>query len=165
MGRLRRVTGSSSGVPKRLLNNISTNHLMNRRNALGVSGLFLLGLNHLGAAESQAKDKNEDESNSKRFYHLHYFKFKEEVSEEEITQLMKELAGLKDKIPVLKEFWVGKNVSPHGRGFQWGEVALFEKPEDLEAYHIHPEHRKLVRKIGPKLAGGASMDFVPVEPI
>ena len=99
------------------------------------------------------------------FYHLHYFKFKPEVKDEEIERLMRELAGLKDKIPVLKEFWVGKNVSPHGAGFTYGEVALFERPEDLEVYDKHPEHRKMVRKIGPKLAGGASMDFIPLKPL
>ena len=66
------------------------------------------------------------------FYHLHYFKFKPEVSEIEIAELMKELAALQNKISVLKEFWVGKNDSPNGKGFQYGEVALFEKKEDLK---------------------------------
>lgn len=128
---------------------------ISRRKALAAGGLATFGLNSLLA----------DDKKQEMFYHLHYFKFKPEVSEAEIEQLMRELAGLKDKIPVLKEFWVGKNVSPHGAGFQYGEVALFEKPEDLEVYNRHPEHRKLVRKIGPKLAGGASMDFIPLQPI
>ncbi len=64
----------------------------------------------------------------------------------------------------MKEFWVGKNLSPNGKGFQYGEVALFERKEDLEIYDKHPEHRKMVKKIGPKLAGGVSMDFVPLNP-
>ena len=76
--------------------------------------------------------------------------------------LMKELAGLKGKIPVLKELLVGKNVSRHGRGFQYGQISVFEKEEDLKVYDRHPEHRKLVKKIGPKLAGGISMDFEPL---
>jgi hypothetical protein len=104
----------------------------------------------------------EDEK-SEMFYHLHYFKFKQEVSDAEIAEVMKELASLQHKIPVLKEFWVGKNVSPNGKGFQYGEVALFEKKEDLKIYDEHPEHRKMVKKIGPKLAGGISMDFVPMD--
>ena len=89
------------------------------------------------------------------FYHLHYFKFRPEVSEIEIAELMKELAALQDKIPVLKEFWVGKNDSPNGKGFQYGEVALFEKKEDLKLYDQHPEHKKMVKKIGPKCSGPA----------
>tara|TARA_A100001037_G_C14530998_1_gene363042 strand:+ start:66 stop:464 length:399 start_codon:yes stop_codon:yes gene_type:complete len=125
---------------------------MNRRTLLSAGGLALLGTTTLNAE----KEKND------MFYHLHYFRFKDDVPEEEIATLMKELAALKDKIPVLKEFWVGKNISPNGKGFQYGEVALFEKPEDLQAYDRHPEHRKMVKKIGPKLAGGASMDFIPL---
>lgn len=125
---------------------------MNRRTLLSAGGLALLGTTTL-SAEKEKKDM---------FYHLHYFRFKDDVSEEEIATLMKELAALKDKIPVLKEFWVGKNISPNGKGFQYGEVALFEKPEDLQVYDRHPEHRKMVKKIGPKLAGGASMDFIPL---
>ena len=158
MERFRKFSSETQKYVRQLSNH--THKDMNRRKALGVGGLSLLGLDHLAAV-----DGGEESKPDQKFYHLHYFRFKEEVTEEEITQLMKELAGLKDQIHVLNDFWVCKNVSPHGAGFQWGEVALFEKPEDLEVYDKHPEHRKLVRKIGPKLAGGASMDFIPVEPI
>ena len=125
-----------------------------KRKLLAGALLASLGVNPISA-------KNEK---SEMFYHLHYFKFKPEVSEIEIAKLMKELAALQDKIPVLKEFWVGKNESPNGKGFQYGEVALFEKKEDLKVYDQHPEHKKMVKKIGPKLAGGISMDFVPLDP-
>ena len=30
-------------------------------------------------------------------------------------------------------------------------------------YDQHPEHKKLVHKIGPKLAGGNAMDFIPLD--
>ena len=125
-----------------------------KRKLLAGALLASLGVNPISA-------KNEK---SGMFYHLHYFKFKPEVSEIEIAKLMKELAALQDKIPVLKEFWVGENDSPNGKGFQYGEVALFEKKEDLKVYDQHPEHKKMVKKIGPKLAGGISMDFVPLDP-
>ena len=75
---------------------------------------------------------------------------------------MKELAGLKEKIPVLKEFLVGKNTSPRGQGFHYAQVSVFEKEEDLQTYEEHPEHRALVRQIGPKMVGGLTMDFEPL---
>ena len=125
-----------------------------RRKFLAGALLASVGINPLAATDK----------NNEMFYHLHYFKFKPEVSDSEIAKLMKELASLQGKIPVLKEFWVGKNLSPNGKGFQYGEVALFERKEDLEIYDKHPEHRKMVKKIGPKLAGGVSMDFVPLDP-
>ena len=52
---------------------------------------------------------------------------------------MKELAALKEKIPVLKEFLVGKNTAPRTHGYQYGEIAVFDKKEDLMAYEKNPE--------------------------
>ena len=97
------------------------------------------------------------------FVHAFNFKFKDGVPDQEIAALMKELAGLKDKIPVLKELLVGKNEARWHRGFQYGQISIFEKKEDLMAYDKHPEHQKLVRRILPRLAGGNAMDFVPID--
>ena len=58
---------------------------------------------------------------------------------------------------------VGKNEARWHRGFQYGQISIFEKKEDLMTYDQHPEHKKLVRKIGPKLAGGNAMDFIPID--
>ena len=57
---------------------------------------------------------------------------------------MNELARSKGKIPVLKDFIVGKNVARNGRGFQYGEIAVFDKKKDLKVFEHHPEHKKLV---------------------
>ena len=97
------------------------------------------------------------------FVHAFNFKFKDGVPDEEMAALMKELAALKGKIPVLKELLVGKNEAHWHRGFQYGQISIFEKKEDLMAYDRHPEHTKLVRKIIPRLAGGHAMDFIPIE--
>ena len=97
------------------------------------------------------------------FFHAFNFKFKNGVSRDEITWLMHELVGLKDKISVLKELVVGKNEAHWHRGFQYGQISIFERKEDLKTYDQHPEHQRLVRKIGPKLAGGNAMDFIPLD--
>ena len=96
------------------------------------------------------------------FIHAFNFKFKESVSEDEMAELMGELAALKEIIPVLKELLIGKNIAQWHRGFQYGEIAVFEKKEDLEIFDKHPEHQKLVKKIIPKIAGGNAMDFLPI---
>ena len=96
------------------------------------------------------------------FVHAFSFKFKQGVPEEEIAEVMNDLAQSKAKIPVFKEYMVGKNVARMGRGFQYGEIAIFEKKEDLKVYQNHPEHRKIVKRILPKLAFGNAMDFVPI---
>jgi hypothetical protein len=114
---------------------------------------------------STATDSSEEKGDAKNtlFVHVHYFKFKPTASEEEITAVMKELAGLKKKIPVLKEILVGKNTSRNNHGFHYAQVSIFEKEEDLQVYNQHPEHQKLVRRVGPLMVGGLSMDFEPLS--
>jgi hypothetical protein len=139
-----------------------------RRNILQLGSLAALGLAGTALADEQsstATETDEENANDKKgkFIHLFYFKFKEGVPDEEIAELMKELASSTKKIPVVKEFMVGKNVARRTHGFQYGEIAVFEKKEDLEVFERHPEHQKLVRKILPKLVHGVTMDFVPIS--
>ena len=148
-----------------------------RRDILWLGSLLTLGLLTLGLltfsltgavlADEQGStvtDTHEGEAidGGGKFVHLFYFKFKEGVPDEEIAELMKELASSTKKIPVVKEFMVGKNVARRTHGYQYGEIAIFEKKADLEVFEHHPEHQKLVRKILPKLVHGVTMDFVPM---
>jgi hypothetical protein len=130
-------------------------------------GLLTLALTGTLLAEEQGSTATETKAGEAKdgggkFVHLFYFKFKEGVSDKEIAGLMKELTNSTKKIPVVKEFMVGKNVARRTHGFQYGEIAIFEKKEDLEIFERHPEHQKLVRKILPKLVHGVTMDFVPI---
>ena len=134
----------------------------NKRELLQLGSLAFLGLTGVATAEEPKTGAGKDQKQDNTFVHVHLFKFKPEVKDEEIADLMKQLAGLKEKIPVLKEFLVGKNTSPRGQGFHYAQVSVFEKEEDLQIYEKHPEHRKLVRKIGPKMVGGLTMDFKPL---
>ena len=124
-----------------------------RRNFIKLSGLAALGINPTAHAREPA---------NKPFIHGFNFKFKRGVPDEEIASLMKDLAALKEKIPVLKEFWIGKNIAKRTHGFQYGEIAVFDKKEDLMLYEKHPEHQKLVRKILPRMEIGNGMDFFPI---
>lgn len=127
--------------------------IKSRRNFIKLSSLAALGIKSV----VQATDTNE-----KPFIHGFNFKFKRGVPENEIAALMKEMAALKSKIPVLKEFFIGKNIAKRTHGFQYGEIAVFDKKEDLMVYEKHPEHQKLVKKILPRLEIGNGMDFFPI---
>ena len=124
--------------------------MKNRRNFIRIGGLATIASNCSTLAESPSK---------KTFVHGFNFKFKKGVPDKKIAGMMKELAALREKIPVLKEFLVGKNIAQRTHGYQYGEVAIFEKKEDLMIYEKHPEHEKLVRKILPNLEIGNGMDF------
>ena len=69
--------------------------MKNRRNFIKFSGLAAIGSHGTSLAESPAKEI---------FIHGFNFKFKKGVPDEKIAGMMKELAALKEKIPVLKEF-------------------------------------------------------------
>ena len=116
--------------------------MKSRRNFIKLSSLAALGFESIAQAATK---------NPSPFIHGFNFKFKRGVPENEIAFLMKELAALKSKIPVLKEFFIGKNIAKRTHGFQYGEIAVFDKKEDLMTYEKHPEHQKLVRKILPRL--------------
>ena len=124
--------------------------MKSRRSFIKSSSLAALALNTTVHAGAVAKNP---------FIHGFNFKFKRGVPEDEIASLMKELAALKEKVPVLKEFFIGRNVARRTHGFQYGEIAVFDKKEDLMRYEKHPEHEKLVRKILPRLEVGNGMDF------
>ena len=98
-----------------------------------------------------------------KFIHAFSFKFKPDASEEKLAGLMQELADSKELIPVLRELVVGKNVARNHHGFQYGEIAIFDKPEGEHDFQKHPEHRTLVPKIVPNMQMGLTMDFVPIE--
>jgi|TARA_B110000116_G_scaffold272059_2_gene294990 hypothetical protein len=127
--------------------------IKNRRNFIKLGSLAALGLRDTAIAESPSK---------KTFIHGFNFKFKKGVPEKKIAGMMSELAALKEKIPVLKDFLVGKNIAPRTHGYQYGEIAVFDKKEDLMVYERHPEHEKLVKKILPHLEIGNGMDFFPI---
>ena len=98
-----------------------------------------------------------------KFIHLFYFKFKDDVDEAEIEGLLKELAAASKNIPGVRQFLIGKNEARQAHGFQYGEIVVFDKKEDLEVFERHPDHLKLVRKIGPKMVHGVTMDFTPLK--
>ena len=66
--------------------------MKSRRNFIKLGGLAALGFTETSMAESPSK---------KTFIHGFNFKFKKGVPEEKIAGMMKELAALKEKIPVL----------------------------------------------------------------
>jgi hypothetical protein len=115
-------------------------------------------LSALGKTE-EGEEEGEEEG---MFLHVVFFKFKPEVPEEEMAGIMKEVADLKGKIPVLKEFLVGKNVSKAGQGYHYAQVSVLKRKEDLPIYEQHPEHQKVVQRILPALESIIAMDFEPL---
>lgn len=89
-----------------------------------------------------------------RLVHMVAFKFKETATPEQIRLVETEFAALPSKIPVIRSYEAGTNVSPEGfnRGFTHGFILTFASAADRDAYLVHPDHKKFAEVVGPVLA-------------
>jgi len=94
--------------------------------------------------------------------HLVLFKVNEypvEKKAEIITELKGLLYGLKDKIQEVKHIEVGLNYEPDAKSYDIALISHFDSIEDLDKYRIHPEHLKVVARIGETTSQRAAVDF------
>ena len=90
--------------------------------------------------------------------HLVLFRFRTEVSQQQITLLFKELRGLASVIDGICDFRGGAYSSPEGlnQGFSHGFVMTFQSAAARDAYLPHPAHQQVVEKILPMLEDGVN---------
>lgn len=103
--------------------------------------------------------------------HVVLFKLKDYPAEEKsqvINELKTMLEGLQKKITELKYLEVGANYELNAKSYDLALISYFETLEDLEAYRIHPEHQKVVKRINETTAERAAVDYVfneTIEPV
>jgi hypothetical protein len=94
--------------------------------------------------------------------HVVLFKLKdfpEQEKREVIAELTAALNGLKDKIKEAKYIEVGANYELEAKSYDLALISHFENLEDLETYRVHPEHQKVVKRIGETTVSRAAVDF------
>ena len=94
--------------------------------------------------------------------HVVLFKLKEYSPEEKskvIAELKTLLEGLKDKIEVVKFIEVGMNYELQAKSYDLVLLSHFETLEDLDEYRVHPEHLKVVKRIGEITVSRAAVDY------
>src|SRR5260370_39767127 len=92
------------------------------------------------------------------FIHMFAFGLKPGVTEAQQDRMIREIADLKNHIPLVLESHVGKNVSPRGQGFVIGGVMKFADQSSLDAYNAHPVHQELLKWLLP-LIDAIEVDF------
>jgi hypothetical protein len=92
------------------------------------------------------------------FIHMFAFKLKSGVTEAQKDRMIREIGELQNRIPLVLETHVGKNVSRRGQGFVIGGVMKFADPAALEAYNAHPVHQDLLEWLLP-LIDPIEVDF------
>lgn len=94
--------------------------------------------------------------------HVVLFKLKDYPAKEKteiIAELKAMLLGLKDKIAELKYIEVGENYELDSKSYDMALLTHFESVEDLDVYRVHPEHLKVVKRIGETTEARAAVDF------
>ena len=69
------------------------------------------------------------------------------------------LEGLKNKISQVKYIEVGLNYEMDAKSHDIALLSHFESVEDLDKYRIHPEHLKVVARIGEVTVSRAAVDY------
>jgi hypothetical protein len=98
---------------------------------------------------------------AKKLLHVVSFKFKPEASKDQIDEVVNTFRGLKKKIPAIKEFSWGTNVSPekHDKGFTHAFVLAFKDEKGRDDYLVDPDHKAFGKLVGPVLADVFVIDY------
>ncbi len=99
--------------------------------------VLLTAFTFSGPAFSQSNDHT-----NKLLRHVVIFKFKDSSSPEDIKKVAASFAGLYGKVPQVKNFEWGINVSPehYNEGFTHCFILTFSAEKDLSDYQLAPAH-------------------------
>jgi hypothetical protein len=67
--------------------------------------------------------------------------------------------GLMGKVPELKSMEVGLNVNENPKAYDLVLTSAFDSLQDLDAYRVHPEHKKVLELLYELMEGTAVADY------
>ncbi len=92
--------------------------------------------------------------------HIVMFKFTDRSSAKEVSVRLKEmLEDLPEYIPELKGMEVGLNINTRPSAFDIVLTANLEDEDGLNAYRVHPEHKKVLDYLEGKIEKSAVVDY------
>ena len=96
------------------------------------------------------------------YRHIVIFKFKDGAPADKVRGVIEAFKALPGKLPAIKAFEWGTNVSPEGLndGFTHCFLVTFKDKAGLDVYLPHPEHSAFVAKLKPLLDKVCVVDFV-----
>jgi hypothetical protein len=91
--------------------------------------------------------------------HVVLMKFKEGITDAEISALEQGLGALPAKIPEIKGFQFGRDVVHSERSYDFALVSDFENLEAMQRYQVNPEHVPVVGLVRSLSASILAVDF------
>ena len=115
----------------------------------------------LTGSKIMAADGNKDETKGKVLRHVVLFKFKDDVTKEQIQEIVDAFAALPEKIDTIVDFEMGTDVSVENKskGLTHGFVVSFKTEKGRNIYLPHPAHQEFVKLVGPQLDDVLVFDF------
>jgi lysophospholipase L1-like esterase len=97
----------------------------------------------------------------KTLRHVVFFKFKDGSTPADVERIVAAFRGLPAKIPEIRGFEWGTNVSPEGlaQGFTHCFLVTFATEAARDAYLPHPAHKDFVTLVGPHVDKVCVVDF------
>lgn len=91
--------------------------------------------------------------------HLVLFAVKGDASAEDVSDLISSIQNLRNEVQGVLDLSVGENFSERGGPYTHGLFVRFQTADDLHTYSEHPEHRKVVEKLGAATTELLVVDF------
>ena len=100
-------------------------------------------------------------SPEKLLRHVVLFKFKDTSSPADVEKIVAAFRALPAKIPQIKAFEWGTDVSPEGKsqGLTHCFLVTFASEADRDAYLPHPAHKEFVSIVGPHVDKVCVVDY------
>ena len=95
--------------------------------------------------------------------HIVLFKFKDDVTPEQVQEVVDAFSALPGKIDTIVDFECGTDVSVEGKadGFTHGFVVTFRDEAGRAVYLPHAAHQEFVKLVGPRVDKVLVFDFKP----
>ena len=122
--------------------------------------LTLLSTGFLAAVQAENAPVSEGKP-GRVLRHVVLFKFKDAASKEAVKKVEDAFRALPAKIPEIKDFEWGTDVSVENKaaGFTHGFLVTFASIEDRDKYLPHPAHKEFGGIVGPTLDKVLVFDF------
>lgn len=133
-----------------------------RSHKIGDDNFLIAGSNKFGHNKvSTYKIAPKIDRKGKVLRHIVNLKYKKEATQKQVDAAVKMFLDLKDKIDIIADLEWGVNDSEenHSDGFTHTFTLTFKDDNAREIYLFHPEHLKLVKKVGPIIGGVLVMDY------
>ncbi len=114
---------------------------------LGVGALMLVAMMFARGDAAAANEKP-----PKVLRHMVMYKYKDDLTPEQVQEVIDAFVALPSKIDTIVDFEHGENVSPEGKsdGLTHAFVVTFQDEAGRAAYLDHPAHLEYVKLAGPR---------------